>query len=1826
MRSNSTFIHLLLFISFLPLSLFGQKNEGYRLVYEPSVEILKKYLFESDEDSLLHWLEPLTPIDTLFKGEAIRNKGFATTLVTVGHTDRLLEISVVSLNHIPMEFETTSRHQSIRFYDILDHRIDTNIEMYHSEIGRIPFDAKSNAFKFRTKRKYVDSDILMVKDGRGLLFELTKDYSYQSSFWEKLSASFGRLWNSKPSYYNRVSKTPLHYIALNQPKFRVDDTLKMKAFLVKKNSKPYGNPVLLNLQYYNYQDYKSKTHIIDTLYPYRPGAFTSHLIIADSLLGKNLYIQLSSLPSRNGKPSEILARLHFEVEDYTLNRVEFQLEVIESDEISYFHPLEKIRIKYSAKDDNGNAALDGRIQIQAKFNEITESRETLVAFKELILDTVFTVNATGDGLLSLPLKYIEKLSGRLYIEGQYIGSNGESHTEREGVHWLYEEPLLKFQKKGGLWHLVAGRDDLLSPKDTIEIINVQRSYNTSLTKNTYLSKQKINIPFSFQNGLPESSHYNTNFQIAINGVFQENIEFPKYQNTRLAHQFRDGLLKVWAPQLDSSFCYIELLKDKKRLVSRALPKGDTLFFETDEEKLKLSYWAANEEYPISYFILDENAIIQRFDKNPNLSLNGPSNIFPGDTAQWEIELTQKEKPIEDVDFLFMAYKGKQFDSKPISTERPREKYGLRSFLFPFTYRGHDELDRFNVQNTANVQKTWQRHLSIENKDLFAYMFLEEGSQVFYKELPSDQTNKSQFSVFVFDEGKVIPVQYFSIDNRIKYFKNFSDGIYSSQTTQGFHTIKVRTLDSLFTIPRIECKEGFKTELVIDISQLPPEIKHMAMPRQLTGEEILNLQKSYTLMRGNQDYRIKQGLFYQDLKAYTDYVVGPLDQLRVQLQQDTDSMAFIFSPYSRYSFDFSQRMIEKEALGTPGFSLIKLNGNFNRQIPNAIYTNPTKLEIVQALLVNKNPIVDLHPTNSSSSNLFFTKQSGLHGYLFDLNDSILYQRMGYHYLNEYRANQSSFDLIASSYVVLFFNEAHQLFSCDTIQIKDELLYCYQPKKQKGERKNQKEVLAPFVARVHFKQNRLLQKKASQATASFLGKDSDSIMMEVEVLWKAPLINATKSAKTVSREGIMSMAVRDITVATQTPGVFQADEGQGNTMRGGRYGSEVYFIDGVKVRGSVNLPQSAFSDVPVYEPQEDQEDQEKRKGHSWQKREGSIRNNFKDYAFFIPDVTTDKDGKASVKVKYPDDIAYWENTLIGIDPKNGILLKTLGTKSFSILSCELALPRYLVQGDSCLAIGKTLNYSNSDLEVSHSFSINGKLSSSSNSVLESMEIEKLPIIAKDSLDLTYWVQLPSGYKDGENRKLKIINRGTSISKGAFYVLKGDTNIEFTLDSAQDIRFQSMQGVSDLILHEAEEQIGYMHDCNEQMASKLKALLATEMISGDETDRKEMLKLCSLLLKNANTNWSWSWWSNSQYTDNWMTSYILDALLLAQKAGIEVKNIEAICQHQFQRMKYIPPGERIGLLYSLRNYESDYAFGPYLNTIALDSLSTENKLKYAILAEREDVQYPIDSIKSLIRKDVFGNIYVSQKDRYSLSGSLHLSGLLGKWLHLRKDKASLDLLRNYVLTSKQKNQWNTIDRAAAIDILGLSDTNYQSVQNRLVVRWDAGPEIEFPAELKSQIKTAKSLSIQKTGSASTYISVSSQVFQSDPPLGTDEFVLSYTFSCENKKISELQVGKKTEMTISVYSKHQAEYVLVEIPLPASCTLENSSIYIPNGYTELKGDKLYAFFNKLNEGNTEIQISILPRFAGRFILNPLRAELMYFPVLNGNSKVSWVDVKDVE
>lgn len=115
------------------------------------------------------------------------------------------------------------------------------------------------------------------------------------------------------------------------------------------------------------------------------------------------------------------------------------------------------------------------------------------------------------------------------------------------------------------------------------------------------------------------------------------------------------------------------------------------------------------------------------------------------------------------------------------------------------------------------------------------------------------------------------------------------------------------------------------------------------------------------------------------------------------------------------------------------------------------------------------------------------------------------------------------------------------------------------------------------RITFLENIVLTKPGST------GAEKEKDLTEVKVVrYKVPLIDKDggASGQKVTRQDISRMPVRSASAIAASVGGVNSDEGTGEiSVRGSRSDGTYFYIDGIKVRGSSNLPKSALEEVSV-----------------------------------------------------------------------------------------------------------------------------------------------------------------------------------------------------------------------------------------------------------------------------------------------------------------------------------------------------------------------------------------------------------------------------------------------------------------------------------------------------------------------------------------------------------------------------------------------------------------------------------------------------------------------
>jgi len=110
----------------------------------------------------------------------------------------------------------------------------------------------------------------------------------------------------------------------------------------------------------------------------------------------------------------------------------------------------------------------------------------------------------------------------------------------------------------------------------------------------------------------------------------------------------------------------------------------------------------------------------------------------------------------------------------------------------------------------------------------------------------------------------------------------------------------------------------------------------------------------------------------------------------------------------------------------------------------------------------------------------------------------------------------------------------------------------------------------------------------------------------------------------------------------------------------------------------------------------------------------------------------------------------------------------------------------------------------------------------------------------------------------------------------------------------------------------------------------------------------------------------------------------------------------------------------------------------------------------------------------------------------------------------------------------------------------------------------------------------------------------------------------------VTRLKGGEQVQLTAEVNVRADADFVMIEIPIPAGCSYQSKEQGWGNNevHREYFKEKVSIFCRKLSQGKYTFNINLMPRYSGMYTLNPAKAEMMYFPVFYGRERMKKVAV----
>lgn len=636
--------------------------------------------------------------------------------------------------------------------------------------------------------------------------------------------------------------------------------------------------------------------------------------------------------------------------------------------------------------------------------------------------------------------------------------------------------------------------------------------------------------------------------------------------------------------------------------------------------------------------------------------------------------------------------------------------------------------------------------------------------------------------------------------------------------------------------------------------------------------------------------------------------------------------------------------------------------------------------------------------------------------------------------------------------------------------------------------------------------------------------------------------------------------------------------------------------------------------------------------------NIRTKFRDYAFWQPELITDRHGIAAFLVEYPDNITGWQTYILGMDKKRRMGKAFTFTNSYKPLMAQLSLPQFLIAGDTVGIIGKALNYNKDDYSLQTGFTIEGQKTIEQSVLLKAKEssIQKYTVIApaKDSLQAAFNIRSNTGFKDGEERRIPILPKGSKETSGECWILDQDTAISYqTSMNSESIECYAQNNTLDLLLNEINNLRRYPYDCMEQTASKLRGLLMErtikERLHQPFSEEKTIGLLINRLQKNQQYDGGWGWWEHGK-TNLFITNYVVRALIPLRSQGMIETNIRNGLLYLQNQLPALNREELLNTLLTMSEARHLINYQIWLNKLSFDSLNINEQWQFIRIMQLQNTGHA-NNLTQLMKKAIPGML-----------GSLHWGEETYRWYNddlattvnafevLQKepgqDKALKGIIQ-YFLENRRTGYWtNTVASASIVSALlpyVLSLNKEYMKPAVLTITGDTSYSIrQYPFKLVIHNNNIQHLNVQKTGGGLTFFTLYQQHWNINPQPVRNHFDIHSYFEKDRSKTITLHAGERIRLITEVNVLQEAEFVMIEIPVPAGCTYGSKEQDDWNDHKEFLKYKAVIFAERLTKGVHRYVLNLETRYEGKFTLNPAQAALMYFPTFFGRNEMQQIDI----
>ena len=1767
---------------------------------------------------------------------------------------------------------------------------------------KMAFDSQTGTYRLTKPMK---KGLLIIRwQGHSDFFDLkdlrkekaTSGFRYRTRGWRRLLYAL-----QKPFQVQPLAARTQGYVATSQPMYRPGDTVRLKALVLKPNGKPVDRPIYLNAgQFYN------DVRPLDTLQPYRPGAYAFEFVLEDSLrfqLDREVNLLLWK---KKGKPYFTTS---FLLSDYELKDVQASLTSDETD----MYRGEPFYVTAHLTDQNNLNIPGGRVKLflleqglpnKPQTNPLVFVPDTLWE-KELVLDPI------GATRILLPDSLLPPVDLTMILYATFLTVDGESKSENVILSFHHNPCRLKLEQQGD--SLFAYTEDCPDTKEPARLLGFGHS-GILLDQPVTLPAR---LPLRTDVGMYLLKWQGQEERLEMNSggwtIYPPLGAVPTLPSDR---QIR-GSGVSWEPRrsADSLFVAVsnplelplrwELLREKEvmlrghgTMLNLARPADPG-----SQYVLHLSYLWGGE--------MQENRIPLNWDPEElSLSTSLPARVFPGERVEVELALHRADgQPVPDADITAFAMTTAfpnirltmvPFQRVPVKDKPAKHQYEV------------NEVSQQTGSDTLNFP-LWARRFGLDSLMAYQMLYPQDGRARF--QVPSAE-GETQIAMFVVSHGKIMPLSYAGIDG----FPVFVNGLhhgrpYSFPVADGLHRLQIRTEKHLLKLDSVIVEQGMKTVVVVDLDR-PGRNTIVEQAGNFSKDDLARIRPSVLKLAGGNvaDAYFRQGNtvvptdlrpvysryapielfgpFRHDNLSYVvpghysltqpfepgyQYTFGPgLWKMR-SWEIETKELAGLLDPWSNYTFEFRklQDSVQTEAWYLAAWRYEHMQRMLNRIHYARMRRNAaTHLEILLRK-AKESPLVlaasALVPQADSGQVLIFpgsvtllmqlpAGSHDLHLWLADGRHAVVPQlvldRAGsWQVLLDSLDWQATDPATWSRAVAAFSDPAviNPVRAFLTIWIGEENAGKLFPKlspvsagtvydKESGEPlagvtivvrgssvgaytdelgRFELNVAVPSELEIRYIGYR------SKLISVNPGEPLPAIFLEQEATYLDEVV-VTGYSRSLQIRGVSSKKLNRVSP--------EADYYEPSAAALSTDMEVLMDLGSAEPQTSGRMP-SSFG-LPADKPGTLEEEP------SLAGVPSALRTKFRDYAYWQPSLRTDAGGKATFAVTFPDDITRWQHQVLAYDfaTRRGSQVLAF-SRAYLPLMARLSVPRFLVEGDSTLAFGKVQNSTSDSLSIQLRFSAGTDPADPQSLRIGPAALDTLQLVAPsgtDSLAVTFRLdELASGFFDGETRRIPLYPIGDSTSTGYFWMLTGDTTVTASFASDDSVTIRLQANLLEELLTEIDFIHRYPYFCNDQTASKLKALLMEKRINsllGKPFTREfQVNQLIRRLQKNRNEDNLWGWWEESP-TLAWVSVHVIEALLDAEEAGYEVKLDKPALVITLQNYLTRPDQyQKVDLLFLLHRLGSDIRFGEFIAAQEADTtLYLADRFRLIRLRQLQSVPYSLDSLWKYQLESVQQQLYWPGS-RYSLLYS-DLEATLMAYRILRDAGGQTDKLeriQGWLLAQRQDyGCWVNPYASSRILETILPDLLVAgTLPEAPVVTISGGGASrrvdQYPFE--ARIPAREVAAITKTGALPVYGGMYQTYFERQPVASDSLFAVTTGWQDQAGKAlpGTLQAGQTAKMWVEVKAGKSAEYVQIEVPVPGGCSYVETPRYRGwSGYEvhrEQRRDRVVIFCERLPAGTHRFEVEVQARFPGSYTLNPARISESYFPMLFGRTGVRKVGVE---